>query len=93
MKGKAEIQCKRKPIIDHESVKGNRFGGSFFAARKALPLPQDRTFGTRPQGPRGVPLQGRVCMAKAYLAIEYDSCIRVYPQDVRILHPNEQHQE
>ena len=70
MKRKAEIQCKRKPIIDHESVKGNRFGGSFFAARKALPLPQDRTFGTRPQGPRGVPLQGRVCMSKAYLAIK-----------------------
>ena len=35
---------------------------------------QDRTSGSCPQGPRGVPLQGRVCMSKAYLAIKKGKC-------------------
>ena len=37
---------------------------------RRYPSTQDSTSGTRPQGPRGVPLQGRVCMSKAYLAIK-----------------------
>jgi hypothetical protein len=37
---------------------------------RRYPSTQDSTYGTRPQGPRGVPLQGRVCMSKAYLAIK-----------------------
>jgi len=56
MKGKAEIQCKRKPIIDHESVKGNRFGGSFFAACKAIPLHSGQYLRYPSAGSKGCPL-------------------------------------
>ena len=41
---------------------------------RRYPSTQDSTSGTRPQGPRGVPLQGRVCMSKAYLAIKKGKC-------------------
>ena len=41
---------------------------------RRYPSTQDRTSGSCPQGPRGVPLQGRVCMSKAYLAIKKGKC-------------------
>lgn len=42
----------------------------FLLPARRYPSTQDRTSGSCPQGPRGVPLQGRVCMSKAYLAIK-----------------------
>ena len=42
----------------------------FLLPARRYPSTQDRTSGPCPQGPRGVPLQGRVCMSKAYLAIK-----------------------
>ena len=46
----------------------------FLLPARRYPSTQDRTSGPCPQGPRGVPLQGRVCMSKAYLAIKKGKC-------------------